>query len=548
MFIDASTYTRNGKIYRRVLLRDSYRVNGKVRHNTIANLSRCSEKEVNALKLALKNKNQLENLGNVRNDIQSKQGLSIGAVWALSQLAKKLGLTQALGNTRHSKLALWLVMACVIEQGSRLSAVRLAQRHNVCDILGVEGFNENDLYAAMDELADRQTEIEKKLFEFRYGDEKPHFYLYDVTSSYFEGEKNELAYYGYNRDKKKGKKQIVIGLMTDDEGRPISIEVFEGNTRDPLTVSHQIKKMAERFDVKEVTFIGDRGMIKQAQIDELSAKHFHYITAITKPQIETLVKSGLIQLSFFEEKLTEVSDGAIRYVLHRNPVRAEEIEATRWSKLESLKLFIEKKNRYLILHPRAKLAIALRDIDEKAKQLKLNDWVAVELIQKTISLRVDEKAKENKARFDGCYAIKTDLSQHVAATEEIHSRYKDLAFVERAFRTMKTTLLEMRGIYVRKANRTRAHVFVVMLGYLLVHELQKLWHCVEVTVEEGIAELTSICSIEIFVPHHVSYQAIPSPRPMGNLLLQKMEVTLPKVIPLRSAIVDTKKKLVKARK
>jgi len=177
MFIDASTYTRNGKTYRRVLLRNSYRVNGKVRHSTIANLSSCSDEEVKALKLALQNKNRLESLGNIQTDVQTKQGLSVGAVWALSQMAKQLGLTKALGNTRLSKLSLWLVMACVIEQGSRLSAVRLAQRHNACDILGLDGFNENDLYAAMDELAENQMEIEKKLFEFRYGDEKPHFYL-----------------------------------------------------------------------------------------------------------------------------------------------------------------------------------------------------------------------------------------------------------------------------------------------------------------------------------------------------------------------------------
>ncbi len=548
MFIDASTYTRNGKVYRRVLLRNSYRVNGKVRHSTIANLSSCSDEEVKALKLALQNKNHLESLGNIRNDVQTKQGLSVGAVWALSQTAKQLGLTKALGNTRLSKLSLWLVIACVIEQGSRLSAVRLAQRHNACDILGLDGFNENDLYAAMDKLADNQMEIEQKLFEFRYGNEKPNFYLYDVTSSYFEGEKNELAYYGYNRDKKKGKKQIVIGLMTDDEGRPISIEVFEGNTNDPGTVSHQIKKMAERFGVKDVTLVGDRGMIKQAQIDELSEQHFHYITAITKPQIERLVKAGLIQLSFFDEKLTEVSDENIRYVLHRNPIRAEEIEMTRQSKLDFLKTLIEKKNQYLLEHPKAKIEIALRTIEEKVKQLKVSGWVILESTEKTISFTIDEKAKEDATKFDGCYAIKTDLSQNIAAAEKVHSRYKDLAFVERAFRTMKTALLEMRGIYVRKANRTRAHVFVVMLGYLLAHELQKLWHSVELTVEEGIAELASICSMEVCISGHTAYQTIPQPRPMGKILLEKMGVLLPKAIPLRNAIVATKKKLVTSRK
>ena len=561
MFIDDSTHSRNGKTYRRVLLRDSRRVDGKVRHTTVANLSNCSDEEIKALKLALQHKHDLKELGNIKKDLRTTQGLSIGAVWVLFQLSKKLGITQALGNNRSSKLILWLAMACVIEQGSRLSAVRLAQRHNVCDILGLEGFNENDLYAAMDELSIHQTKIEKKLFEFRYGNETPHFYLYDVTSSYFEGEQNELAYYGYNRDKKKGKKQIVIGLMTDDEGRPISIEVFDGNMHDSGTVSHQIKKMAYRFGVKEVTLIGDRGMIKQAQINELSEQDFHYITAITKPQIELLIKKGVMQLSLFDEKLTEVLDKDIRYVLHRNPARADEIELSRQSKLNHLKLFIQKKNDYLATHSKAKIETALNDINKKLTKLKMNQWIIIESNeqekqenekkekkQKHISFTVNEKAKAEIAKLDGCYAIKTDLSKKIADTEKVHSRYKDLAFVEKAFRTMKTALLEMRGIYVRKANRTRAHVFIIMLGYLLVHELQKVWRSIELTVEEGVAELASICSIEVLVKDKVGYQTIPEPRTLGKSLLKALGIALPEVIPFRNAIVVTKKKLVSERK
>jgi transposase len=548
MFVDASTYSRKGKTYRRVLLRNSYRVNGSVRHDTIANLSSCSEEEISALKLALKNKAKLAKLVNVQTDIQTTQGLGVGAVWALYQLAKQSGLTSALGHTRLGKLALWLVMATVIEQGSRLSAVRLAQRHNACDILELDGFNENDLYSALDDLASRQAAIESHLFNARYKNQKPNFYLYDVTSSYFEGQQNELAAYGYNRDKKRGKKQIVIGLITDDEGNPIAIEVFEGNTLDPKTVNNQIKKLAERFGVKEITLVGDRGMIKQGQINDLGVKDFHYITAITKPQIETLIKEGVFQFSLFDEKLVEITDQKLRYVLHRNPLRAKEIEDSRASKLTKLKTITEKKNQYLCDHRKANVSIALNQIQSKAQSLKIDRWIHIKNLDREIILEINPQEKEKASRLDGCYAIKTDLSEQTADAKKIHSRYKDLAFVERAFRTMKTELLEMRGIYVRKANRTRAHVFVVMLGYLLVHQLQELWHDVEITLEEGIAELASICSIEISLLGRAVCQTIPKPRPMGKLLLDKLAIALPDAIPSRNAVVVTTKKLISERK
>jgi transposase len=529
-------------------LRNSYRVNGKVRHDTIANLSACSDEEVRALKLALQYKNNLTKLSHIKKDIQTKQGYSVGAVWILYQLIGELGLAKAIGNTRLGKLAMWLIIACVINQGSRLAAVRLAQQHHACDILGLDGFNENDLYSAMDYLASHQADIEKQLFSFRYGNQKPNFYLYDVTSSYFEGEKNELANYGYNRDKKRGKKQIVIGLMTDDEGWPVAIEVFEGNTQDTKTVTNQIQKMAERFDITQVTLVGDRGMLKQTQINELEGQGFHYITAITKRQIETLIKNEIVQPSLFSEEIIEVIDGDIRYILHRNPVRAEEIEISRQSKLSYLEKIIAKSNQYLAEHPRAKVDTALRKVNAKAKQLKIDKWLSVQSTDRSLIVEINLEEKKKISQFDGCYVIKTDLSSNIVEAEKIHSRYKDLAHVERAFRTMKTVLLEMRAIYVRKADRTRAHVFVVMLAYLLVHKLQVVWRDIELTVEEGIAELASICTLEIHVPNHVVCQTIPEPRPMAKLLLDKLGVTLPDAIPRRNAIVDTKKKLVSERK
>ncbi len=549
MHIDDQKYSRNGKNYRRVLLRNSYRVDGKVCHDTVASLTKCTDEEISALKLALKHKGNLSQLKNIQQELQTQQGPCVGAVWLLKQAAKKLGILKALGNSRESKLVQWLIMAALIEQGSRLSATRLARRHAVCDILGIEkGFNEDDLYGAMDWLEGKQAEIEDDLFKFRYGAKCPNFYLYDVTSSYFEGQQNELANYGYNRDKKQGKMQIVIGLMTDDDGHPISIEVFQGNTQDPKTVSSQIKKVAERFGAKEVTLVGDRGMIKRAQIEELNNEYkFNYITAITKAQIEKLIREEVMQLDLFDEQLVEVEDQDVRYVLHRNPVRAQEIEATRQSKLDRLKKLLEKENKYLEEHLKAKPSVAEKHVINKASQLKVSQWVIIRTNDRTIELDIDTTKKEELSQLDGCYAIKTDLKKDVIDPEKIRARYKGLSVVENAFRTMKTALLEMRPIFVRRADRTRAHVFIIMLAHMIEHQLRKDWRGIDVTVEEGIIELASVCSIKIKTKDGVEYQTIPEPRELGKTLLQAAKITLPTALPSGGAIVDTRKKLTSER-
>jgi transposase len=457
---------------------------------------------------------------------------AVGALWLLRQLAKQLGLTQALGRTPMASLVHWLVFATVLEQGSGLSAVRLAQRHAVCDILDLESFDEDDLYQAMDWLAERQADIERTLFRRRCPEQvhPPVLYLYEVTSSYLEGDQNELADYGYNRHGKKGKKQILIGLLTDEHGWPITVEVFAGNTQDPKTLRNQIDKLSQRFGVEHVTFVGDRGMIKSAQISDLTASDFHYITAITKPQIEALVRSDVFQWSMFDEQLVEVMDEKIRYVLRRNPMRAREIEATRQSKLQRLQGLVADRNAYLRTHPRAKVQTALRMAQEKAKRLKIHTWIEIKAKERELSIEIDKDEKNNEARLDGCYAIKTDLSDRLVSTQTIHARYKGLAEVEFAFRTMKTTFLEMRGIFVRNANRTRAHVFIIMLAYLLAYHLRRCWSAVELTVEEGIAELASICTIELIMPNQVACQIIPEPRPLGQQLLDRANITLPDAI------------------
>jgi len=545
MFIDDSTYTSKGKLYRRVLLRNSYRVNGVVKHDTIANLSNCSDEDVIHLKKSLKLAKQ--NPFEQGDSFTLKQGLSVGAVWTLNQMAQELGISDAIGDSREAKLVLWMVYARLLGKGSRLSATRLMSQHAGCDILDLGSFTEDHLYKAMDWLEKEQPEIELTLFQKKYQNQLPSFYLYDVTSSYLEGAENELGEYGYNRDGKKSKQQIVIGLMTDAEGWPITIEVFEGNANDTKTVKSQIRKVADRFKVKEVTFVGDRGMIKRAQIEDLKDEEFHYITAITKPEIETLIKKEVLSLSLFDTAIAEIEMDGIRYIFRRNPQRAKEIEASRQSKLTRLQNLCREKNEYLRTHKKAEEPAAKKALEKKAKALKISDWVIIKHDERVFTITIDEEKKKEEMILDGCYVLKTDRKKEEISTKEVHDKYKSLADVEWAFRTIKTTLLEMRGIFVRKAPRTKAHVFIVMLSYMIAYKLRRQWHDLELTVDEGISELSSIHAIEVHYPQ-MAYQKIPQPRSIAMLLLEKAGVTLPDAIPCKGALALTRKKLVSERK
>jgi hypothetical protein len=534
------------KIYHSVLLRESYRKEGKVRKRTIANLSSCKPEEIAAIKLALEHKDNLSELGSLKESVELEEGLAVGAAWTVYQLAKRIGVERALGNEFAGRLALWQVIARVLDQGSRLSAVRLAKVHALGDVLALRrGFDENDLYENLRWLADHEARIEKTLFSLRRT-EAPELFLYDVTSSYLEGQKNFFGAYGYNRDGKRGKKQLVIGLLCDERGEPVSTEVFAGNTHDTETFDSQVAKAAERFGCHRVTLVGDRGMIKTPQIKNLP-QGFHYITAITKPQIRSLLAKGVIQLGLFDRDIAEVAHKGLRYILRRNPVRVEEIRTNRMAKLTSLEALVSEKNRYLREHARARVATALRDVSKKMNQLKIAPWLHVSVVERTLLLELDEEALKETSLLDGCYVIKTDLPGEVADTQIIHDRYKDLAAVEQAFRSCKTDFLEVRPVYVRREKSTRGHVLVVMLAYLLVRALRKAWAPLDVTVEEGLSHLSTLCSMRMTVKNHPSCLKIPRPRETSRQLLKALGVSMPLALPHREIRVVTRKKLTENR-
>lgn len=532
---------KSGKVYETVLLRESYREGNKVKKRTVANLSNCSEHEIAAIELALKHKGHFTDLEfhNTRPSI--KEGLSIGGVWVIYEMAKRLGIVNALGKNRQGQLALWQVIARVLEQGSRLSAVRLDKTYAIAPTIGLDkGFDEDDLYENLTWLCHNQTQIEDKIFFSNEEEASPNLFLYDVTSSYLEGDQNELAEWGYNRDKKKGKKQIVIGLLTSEDGTPVTTEVFKGNTQDTASFASQIQKCKERFRCEKVTLVGDRGMIKSGQIKDLKKYGFHYITAITKSQIETLIKKNVIQYTLFDDQLIEIEYENERYLLRRNPVRAEEIDKSRADKQKHIKNLIEIQNKYLQDHPKAKVETALKKVNAKIKQLNVKAWLSVSAQGRILTISIDNDAVIEESRLDGCYVIKTDLKKTDANAQSVHKRYKDLAFVESAFRTVKSDL-DIRPVYVRKEENTRGHVLVVMLAYMITRELDKAWQSLYLTVEEGLRSLSTLTMLEISYDEDRAFQSIPEPRDQNKRMLDALNVCLPKILARNHARVVTKK-------
>lgn len=264
-----------------VLLRESFRENGKVKNRTLANLSSWPRPRIDALRRLLRG--ELDNVA----VCDPSMGATFGVLYALKHVAAEIGLVSALGQSRTGKLGLFLTLARVAHQGSRLSAVRWARDHAVAEVLGLKAFDEEDLYGALDDLAARQTQIEKALWRNYLARCKtpPVLFLYDVTSTYLEGQHNELGKFGYNRDGKRGKLQIVMGLLTDPSGEPLAVRVFRGNTADPKTVGTQIEILTKQFAVQDVVFVGDRGMVKSTGKQDLKGAGFRYISALTDPQI-----------------------------------------------------------------------------------------------------------------------------------------------------------------------------------------------------------------------------------------------------------------------
>ncbi len=468
-----------------ILLRESYREGGKVCTRTIANLTNWAPERIVAMERLVKG--EFDDWSG-----EMTSGEIFGVLFALKQLADQVGITRVLGSAAESRLNLFLILARIAHGGSRLSAVRWAKQHTVADVLALEEFDEDDLYAALDWLASQQERIERELYRayVKEQGQPPVLVLYDVTSSYFEGECNELGQYGYNRDGKRGKQQIVIGLLTAEDGEPLAVRVFEGNTADPTTVASQITILKEQFGIAEVVMVGDRGMIKAKGKAALSAQGFRYITALTDAQVRTFLKEGVLQTDLFDVPLCEVEHDDKRLIVRRNEIVRVREERRREDKLAQLQAKIADRNAFVKNSRRASAATGLAALQRWAKRHKLAAFVTLALNERVIVCTIDQEAKAQDALLDGCYLLETDVPQGLMDAKAVDARYRDLQKVERNFRTVKTTFLEIRPIFLRKAERTKAHVFVAMLALKITRRFEAALHRTFGSTEDDPAAIT----------------------------------------------------------
>ena len=514
VFIKRNHTVLGGKDYQSVLLVQGKRVPAKrspgrpaarapapksvVVHETLANLSKLPADLIELIEHHCKGQPPPpESPSPAPSDAEAWADIHLGPCYgvlaALDGLAREIGLVQAVGEqTRAQRLALFLIYARLAHQGSRLSAARWSEDHAVKEILQVGSFDEDDLYAALEDLEQRQASIEAALAPKAAAAPARAIYLYDVTSVYFEGLENELADFGYNRDGKKGKKQLVAGLLTDGNGEPICIELYRGNTGDPPTFLDTVHKLKVRFGAEEVALVGDRGMIKRLGKAALGEAKFCYVTALTDPQIRALLAKKRLQLELFEDKPAEVELNGKRYVLRCNPqtqARERARRADQWARVQTK---ITARNLEVEHKPRTDPNSSLKQAQALLTKYRLGGWVKVELAGRKVIWTEDNGARQKQAELDGCYVIESDLPKEVASTQQVHDRYLDLTQVERDFRTLKTGLLELRPIFLRKEERTRGHALVCLLALKLARELDRRLAPLGLTVEDGLERLKAV--------------------------------------------------------
>ena len=464
-----------------ILIRESYREGGKPKKRTVANISKWKPTRIEALRQLLK--------GNV--DLGEAQQFEItrskphGHVAVVLGTLRKVGLERIIHSRqrRERDLVVAMIVARIVEPGSKLATARgLSKRtltSSLGECVGVEDSNEDELYEALDWLLSRQAAIEKKLAKRHL--QQGSLVLYDLTSTWVEGRSCPLAKLGYSRDGKKNKLQIVFGLLCERNGRPVGVEVFEGNTGDPATLGSQIRKVRERFELDNIVFVGDRGMITEARIrEELRPEEgLEWISSLRAPQIQRLAKDGMLQPSLFDEvDLAEIHHPNFpgeRLIACRNPLLAaerarkrEEMLVSTESKLEVIRKATKRDQRPL----RGKDTIGIR-LGRVFARSKMGKHFRYTITDDSFDFERDNDNIEREATLDGIYIIRTSSPKRPSPQTEAVKAYKGLAVVERAFRCCKTVDLKVRPIYHYNAERVRAHIFLCMLAYYVEWHMRK---------------------------------------------------------------------------
>ncbi len=459
------------------LLRRSYREDGKVKNETLANLSHLPDELIELVRGALRGRRYVD----AEAAFEIERSLPAGHVQAALSMARRLELGRLLDRAPSRERDLCVAMICqrALKPGSKLQTVRSLQQSTLGQELDVEGADEDELYAALDWLGERQARIEDRLAARHLKDGE--LVLYDVSSSYFEGRSCPLAKLGYSRDGKRGTLQIVYGLICDRPGRPIAVEVFSGELHDDKTLPAQIEKLKTRFGLKTVIVVSDRGMVTKANLELMAESDgVGWITALKAPQIKQLVASGALQLSLFDEhNLAEISAPedypAERLVVCRNPLvaaerarkRAELLAATERG-LEQIAARVERGT----LHGSDQIGLA---VGPALKRYRMNKHFEIQISDTSFSFKRKADQIEAEADLDGFYVLRTSVPTGELPTADVVRAYKGLEQVERAFGTFKGPELEIRPIHHRLEDRVRAHVLLCMLAYYLTWHLRQAW-------------------------------------------------------------------------
>lgn len=475
--------THKGKIYCTTLIRHSYREDGKVKNRTIANISELPEHTISAIELSLKGKALVP----FEDSYHISQSKPHGHVYAILHMIRKLGLEKMIHPkpSRNRSLILAMIIMRILNPRSKLSTARALDQKtcttSLNQLLQLGDVTEDDLYTALDWLVKQKKSIEMRLSNkhLRNGS----LILYDLTSTYYEGHRCRYAKRGYSRDRKRGFPQIVFGMLCTQDGIPVSVQIYDGNTSDSTTLADQLDKVREEFELSEVVWVGDRGTITQTQItEELSQRDgLKWITALRSDSIRVLMEQGDIQMSLFDtQHMFEIESADYpgeRLVVCRNPMLAEDRHRKRESllaatenELQEIKKATERSQR--------RLSGATRIAEKVA--VVMNKYGMKKHFQVTyrddgFDAHRDESSIAREKQLDGIYVIRSNVSRRRMSESKLVSTYKSLSNVEQGFRTLKQIGLKVRPIYHYRDNRVESHIFLCMLSYYVQHHLENAW-------------------------------------------------------------------------
>jgi len=462
--LDIQTHRKNPIGIIRCAYRDS---DGKTKRQSITRITNLSLEQLKLIQATLQDK------ATHLSEFSILSSKEYGASFAAMALLKNIGLDKLIysrSNEIWVRDCIAMIVGRLVYQSSKLALSKCKSFSSLWEICGITDKSidvETHCYDSMDKLLARQEAIQKSLADRHLTDGT--LVLYDITSSYMEGEfeDSELVEYGYNRDRKRGHKQIVISLLCNKEGCPIATEVLPGNTKDETTVIDKINEIKQKFGIESIIFVGDRGMVTKARYDEIDHDTVKVISALTHNDIKTLCEKDIMQMSLFDDNnIVEVIDEGIRYCLCRNPDMAIKETKTRRALLD--KTAIELNNIIKTMR-KTKYSKEVR-AGKVVNKYKMGKFVTFQGNGNDLTWEFDEQKIAQEQLLDGCYIIYTDLQKEDMTALETVNNYKNLIKVEQAFRNLKTVSLEIRPMYHKKDDRIKCHVFICMLAYYL------MWH------------------------------------------------------------------------